>query len=59
VVSNVAIGNTVGNLEWDSLINNTLNSIPLQGSTITSVTAPSTGNTIADTCGYKQFNYNL
>jgi len=46
-VSNVAIGNTVGNLEWDSLINNTANAAAHQGSTITSVTAPSTGNTIA------------
>jgi hypothetical protein len=46
-VSNVAIGNTVGNLEWDSLINNTRTAAAHQGSTITSVTAPSTGNTIA------------
>jgi hypothetical protein len=46
-VSNVAIGNTVGNAEWDSLINKTANAAAHQGSTITSVTAPSTGNTIA------------
>jgi hypothetical protein len=46
-VSNVAIGNTVGNLEWDSLINLTATAAAHQGSTITSVTAPSTGNTIA------------
>jgi hypothetical protein len=46
-VSNVAIGNTVGNLEWDRLINNTVTAAAHQGSTITSVTAPSTGNTIA------------
>jgi len=46
-VSNVTIGNTVGNLEWDSLINSTTNAAAHQGSTITSVTAPSTGNTIA------------
>jgi hypothetical protein len=46
-VSNVAIGNTVGNLEWDSLINNTRTAAAQQGSTITSVTAPSTGNIIA------------
>jgi hypothetical protein len=46
-VSNVAIGNTVGNAEWDSLINNTRTAAAHQGSTITSVTAPSTGNTIA------------
>lgn len=46
-VSNVAIGNTVGNLEWDSLINNIATAAAHQGSTITSITAPSTGNTIA------------
>ena len=46
-VSNVAIGNTVGNAEWDSLINKTANAAAHQGSSITSVTAPSTGNTIA------------
>jgi hypothetical protein len=50
-VLNVAVGNTVGNLEWDSLINTTRTAASHQGSTITSVTAPSTGNTIAYLAG--------
>jgi len=46
-VANVDIGYTVANIDWATLINNTANSAAHQGSTITSVTPPSGGNTIA------------
>jgi hypothetical protein len=45
-VSNVEIGFAVANIDWDTLINNTANSAAHQGSTITSVTPPSGGDTI-------------
>jgi len=46
-VANVQIGFVVANIDWATLINNTANSAAHQGSTITSVTPPSGGNTIA------------
>lgn len=46
-VSNVAIGNTVTASNWASLVNTTSSIASHQGSTISSVTAPSTGNTVA------------
>jgi hypothetical protein len=46
-VANVAIGYTVANIDWATLINNTANSAVHQGSPITNVTPPSGGNTIA------------
>jgi len=46
-VANVAIGTTVTATNWASLVNNTSNAAQHQGSSITSVTAPATGNTVA------------
>lgn len=46
-VGTVAIGNTVTATNWASLVNTTSNAASHQGSTISSVTAPSTGNTVA------------
>jgi hypothetical protein len=46
-VANVAIGTTVTATNWASLVNNTSSAAQHQGSSITSVTAPATGNTIA------------
>lgn len=45
-VANVAAGNTVLAANWASLVNNTANSASHQGTTITGVTAPSSGGTI-------------
>lgn len=46
-VANVAAGGTVTASNWASLITNTSNSATHQGSSISSVTAPSAGNTVA------------
>jgi hypothetical protein len=46
-VSNVAIGNTVTNVQWDNLINNTRIAAYQQGSTLTYIQPPVKGNTIA------------
>ena len=45
-VANVAVGTTVSASNWASLVNSTANSATHQGSSITSVTAPSSGGTI-------------
>jgi hypothetical protein len=45
-LANVAIGDTVTAIAWSNLITRTANSASHQSSSITSVTAPSTGNTI-------------
>jgi hypothetical protein len=45
-VANVTAGSTVTASNWASLINNTANAATHQGSSITSVTAPSSGGTI-------------
>lgn len=45
-VANVAAGSTVSASNWASLVNSTANSATHQGSSITSVTAPSAGGTI-------------
>lgn len=46
-VGTVAVGGTVTATNWASLVNTTSNTASHQGSTISSVTAPSTGNTVA------------
>ncbi len=46
-VANVAIGTTVTATNWAALVNNTSSAAQHQGSSITSVTAPATGNTVA------------
>lgn len=46
-VSNVTAGTTVTSSDWSSLISKTSNSASHQGTSITSVTAPVTGNTVA------------
>jgi hypothetical protein len=46
-LANVAVGNLVYAVEWANLINKTSNSASHQGTAITAVTAPVTGNTIA------------
>lgn len=45
-VANVTTGTAVSSSNWASLVNNTANSATHQGSSITSVTAPSSGGTI-------------
>lgn len=45
-VANVAVAGTVTASNWASLVNSTANSATHQGSSITSVTAPSSGGTI-------------
>ena len=45
-IANVAVAQTVGSAEWANLVNKTANSASHQGTTITSVTAPATGNTV-------------
>lgn len=45
-VANVTVGTTVSASNWASLVNSTANSATHQGSSITSVTAPSSGGTI-------------
>ena len=45
-VSQVSVGATVAATNWANLINNTANAATHQGTSITAVTAPSTGNTI-------------
>jgi len=45
-LANVAVGNTVGASEWANLVNRTANSASHQGSSITSVTAPTVGGTV-------------
>lgn len=45
-VANVAIGTTVTATNWASLINSTANSASHQGTSITSVTAPSAGGSV-------------
>ena len=45
-VANVAAGSTVTASNWASLVNNTANSASHQGTSITSVTAPSAGGTV-------------
>lgn len=47
VVPNVSVGGTVTASDWANLVNKTSNSASHQGSTITSVTAPASGGTIA------------
>jgi hypothetical protein len=49
VVPNVAVGNTVTASDWANLINTTANAASHQGTSITAMTAPSTGNLIAYT----------
>lgn len=46
-VATVAVGATVTATNWASLVNNTSSAAQHQGSSITSVTAPATGNTVA------------
>ena len=46
-LANVVVGNTVIASDWANLVNITANSATHQGSTITAVTAPASGNTIA------------
>lgn len=46
-VANVTVGGTVAAADWSSLITKTANSASHQGTTISSVTAPSAGNTVA------------
>lgn len=45
-VSNVAVGTTVAAVNWANLISRTANSATHQGTSITAVTTPSTGNSI-------------
>jgi hypothetical protein len=45
-VANVAVGSTVTASNWASLVNSTANSASHQGTSITSVTAPSAGGTV-------------
>jgi hypothetical protein len=45
-VGNVTVGTSVAASNWASIVNNTTNAAAHQGSSITSVTAPSTGNVI-------------
>ena len=45
-VANVAAGSTVTASNWASIVNNTANSASHQGTSITSVTAPSAGGTV-------------
>jgi len=45
-VANVAAGSTVTASNWASVVNNTANSASHQGTSITSVTAPSAGGTV-------------
>jgi hypothetical protein len=45
-VANVAVGGSVNASNWASLVNNTANSASHQGTTITSVTAPSVGGAV-------------
>jgi hypothetical protein len=45
-VANVTIGTTVGATSWAALVSNTANAASHQGSSISSVTAPSAGNTV-------------
>ena len=45
-VANVTAGNTVAASSWNSLVTNTANSATHQGSSITSVTAPTAGATV-------------
>ena len=45
-VANVTVGATVAASSWNSLVTNTANSATHQGSSITSVTAPTAGATV-------------
>lgn len=45
-VANVAAGNTVAASSWNSLVTNTASAATHQGSSITSVTAPTAGSTV-------------
>lgn len=45
-VANVAVGTAVAASNWASLVNNTANSASHQGTSITSVTAPTAGGTV-------------
>jgi len=45
-VANVAVGGTVAATDWANLVNRTANSASHQGTSITSVTAPSAGGTV-------------
>lgn len=45
-VANVAVGNTVAASDWASLVNKTANSATHQGTSITSVTAPTSGGVV-------------
>ena len=45
-VANVAVGNTVAATDWANLVNRTANAATHQGTSITSVTAPSAGGTV-------------
>lgn len=45
-VANVAVGGTVSASDWASLVNSTANAASHQGTSITSVTAPTTGGTV-------------
>ena len=45
-VANVAVGGTVGATDWANLVNRTASSATHQGTSITSVTAPSAGGTV-------------
>jgi hypothetical protein len=45
-LANVSAGGTVSSSDWANLVNRTANSASHQGTSITSVTAPSTGGTI-------------
>lgn len=45
--ANVAVGNTVTASSWANLVNRTASAASHQGSTISTVTAPSTGSTVA------------
>jgi hypothetical protein len=45
-VANVAVGGTIGATDWANLVNRTASSATHQGTSITSVTAPSAGGTV-------------
>lgn len=45
-VANVSVGGTVASTDWANLVNRTSNSASHQGTSITSVTAPSAGGTV-------------
>lgn len=45
-LANVSVGGTVSSSDWANLVNRTANAASHQGTSITSVTAPSTGGTI-------------